>query len=357
MRELIDKLFRQQNLRRDEFRVLIDRRTQESADYLFEKARIRQQENFGHDIYLRGLIEFTNYCKNDCLYCGIRKSNTHAQRYRLSEEEIMDCAAKGYEYGFRTFVLQGGEDPYFTDDRICRIVSRLRRQFPDCAITLSIGEKPHESYQRYYDAGADRYLLRHETASPVLYRKLHPDCQTLENRIRCLYDLKDIGYQIGAGMMLETPYQTTEDLLDDLVFLKKLDPDMIGIGPFIPHKDTPFRDFPQGSLDLTLYMLGILRLMFPQGLIPATTALGTIDPLGREKGILAGANVVMPNLSPAPVRGKYLLYNNKICTGESSAQCYNCMASRLHTIGYKAVKSRGDSPRVAARQKDSLPQP
>ncbi len=350
MKELIDKLYKEKMLSREEFRLLLDGRSEETASYLFEKARIRQQENFGHDIYLRGLIEFTNYCKNDCLYCGIRRSNANAQRYRLSEEEILDCAEKGHAYGFRTFVLQGGEDPYFTDDRICRIVAKLREHFPDSAITLSIGEKPRQSYQRYFDAGADRYLLRHETASQALYKKLHPASQTLDNRIRCLYDLKDIGYQIGAGMMLETPYQTADDLLDDLFFLKELDPDMIGIGPFIPHKDTPFRDCRQGSLELTLYMLGILRLMFPQGLIPATTALGTIDPLGREKGILAGANVVMPNLSPTPVRGKYLLYNNKICTGESSAQCYNCMTVRLRSIGYQTVKSRGDSPRAAKRQ-------
>lgn len=230
MKELIDKLYKEKMLSREEFRLLLDGRSEETASYLFEKARIRQQENFGHDIYLRGLIEFTNYCKNDCLYCGIRRSNANAQRYRLSEEEILDCADKGHAYGFRTFVLQGGEDPYFTDDRICRIVAELREHFPDSAITLSIGEKPRKSYQRYFDAGADRYLLRHETASQALYKKLHPASQTLDNRIRCLYDLKDIGFQIGAGMMLETPYQTADDLLDDLFFLKELDPDMIEIG-------------------------------------------------------------------------------------------------------------------------------
>lgn len=344
MKQLIDKLFANKDLTREEFRTLIEQRTPESNAYLFEKARIRQKETFSNVVYLRGLIEFSNICQCDCKYCGIRKSNTQAQRYRLSKEDILFCCKLGYSFGFRTFVLQSGEDAYFTDEKICDILQTIKQLYPDVAITLSIGEKTRQQYQMYYDAGCDRYLLRHETASPSLYQKLHPKNQTLENRIRCLYDLKDIGYQVGAGMMLQAPYQTTDDLLDDLQFLKQLDPHMIGIGPFIPHHQTPFKDFPQGDLETTLFFIGVLRLMFPKANIPATTALGTIDKTGREQGILAGANVVMPNLSPTNVRGKYLLYDGKICTNDDAIMCNTCMTSKLNKIGYEVKKSRGDYP-------------
>ena len=342
--ERIDSLFLNGELPRDEYAPLIDERSPEDAEYLFTKARIRQQENFGKKVYLRGIIEFSSYCCRDCYYCGLRRSNEKAQRYRLSEEEIIERARFGYQLGFRTVVLQSGEDPAFTDDDICRIVRRIRTEMPDCAVTLSLGEKSRESYKRYFDAGADRYLLRHETASARLYSKLKPPQQTMENRMRCLCDLKDIGYQTGAGMMLQTPFQVTDDLVEDLLFLKKLQPEMIGIGPFIPHKDTPFRDYPQGTTELCLFMLGVLRLMFPGGLIPATTALGTIDPIGREKGILAGANVIMPTLTPQNVRGKYLLYNGKICTDEDADKCCGCIHRRIASIGYTAVDGRGDAP-------------
>ncbi len=345
-KELVDRLFEERTLRREDFRILLTDRNEITADYLFYKARIRQKEHFGNKIYLRGIIEFSNYCRCDCNYCGIRKSNPNVERYHMSREDIVRCAEIGHMHGFRTYVLQGGEDLSYSDDDICRIVSEIRTKFPDSAVTLSIGEKSRETYQKYFDAGAERYLLRHETAAPALYRSLHPENQTLENRIRCLYDLKDIGYQVGAGMMLQSPGQTVDDLITDLYFLKELQPDMIGCGPFIPHKDTQYRDEEAGSVELTLFMLGILRLMFPEGLLPSTTALGTVDPQGREKGILAGGNVIMPNLSPTEVRAKYMLYDNKICIGDDAIQCAGCMNRRMTGIGYEVVEDRGDAPRV-----------
>ncbi len=348
--ETIDRLFEEGTAGKEELKELIEGRNEAAAEYLFEKARIRQQEHFGKRIYLRGLIEFTNYCKNDCYYCGIRRGNRAAQRYRLTEDEILDCCRVGYDLGFRTFVLQGGEDPFFTTERLRRIVSSIKERWPDCALTLSVGERPYEDYLALRQAGADRYLLRHETADREHYRKLHPPEMSWEHRISCLRDLKQIGYQVGAGMMLQSPYQTTDHIVTDLEFLKELQPDMIGIGPFIPHKDTPFRDRTAGTAELTLFLIGILRLMLPQALIPATTALGTIDPRGREKGILAGANVIMPNLSPSGVRGKYLLYDGKICTGDEAAECHACLERRMKAIGYEIVVSRGDSPRAQAHR-------
>ncbi|MCR5230988.1 MAG: [FeFe] hydrogenase H-cluster radical SAM maturase HydE [Solobacterium sp.] len=342
--ELIDELFEKKNLSKEDFIFLINHRSEEAAQYLFEKAGIRRRENFGNGIYIRGIVEFSSYCRCDCFYCGLRRSNQHCERYRLSREDILQCCRSGYEYGFRTFVLQSGEDLTYSDDDICDIVRQIKQEMPDCAVTLSIGEKSFESYQKYYDAGADRYLLRHETASPELYKRLHPSGQTLENRIRCLYDLKKIGYQVGAGMMIQAPYQTAEDLAEDFVFLKQLEPDMIGVGPFIPHRDTPFRDFSAGSLELTLFVLGILRCMFPKVLLPSTTALGTIDPAGREKGVLAGGNVIMPNLSPQRVRGKYLLYNNKLTSSDDARGSVENLRNRMETIGCEVVISRGDAP-------------
>ena len=349
----IDALFTDGRLDRDELRRLLDAGA-DCDGYLFEKARVRQRESFGRAIYLRGLIEFTNYCRNDCCYCGIRRSNRNCERYRLSEEQILACCGQGYALGFRTFVLQGGEDMAYSDADICRVVAGIKERWPDCAVTLSIGERPKKSYRAWFDAGADRYLLRHETADPAHYARLHPPELSLKNRMRCLYDLREIGYQVGAGMMLGAPYQTTDNLVTDLRFLQELQPDMIGVGPFIPHRDTPFRDEPAGTLAQTLRMLGVLRLMFPEVLLPATTALGTIDPRGREKGILAGANVVMPNLSPADVRGKYLLYDGKICTGDEAAECRACLDGRIRAIGYEPVVSRGDAPRLqkAKTEKD-----
>lgn len=341
---LIDRLRDERALTRDEWISMFRFRTKEAAEYLFSQARSIQREHFGNRIYTRGLIEFTNYCKNDCYYCGIRRSNHAASRYRLSEEDILSCCADGYRLGFRTFVLQGGEDGFYSDDAICAIVRRIRGEFPDCAVTLSIGERSRESYQKYFDAGAERYLLRHETADPVHYRRLHPPELSGEYRKDCLRTLKEIGYQVGCGFMVGSPGQTAEELAEDMLFIRELEPHMVGIGPFIPHHDTPFAKEEGGTLELTLYCIGLLRLMLPQGLIPATTALGTISPIGRELGVKAGANVIMPNLSPVRVRKKYELYDNKICTGEEAAECRFCLDGRMRSIGYELSVSRGDHP-------------
>lgn len=343
MIHLIDKLEQVCSLSKEEWTTLIRGRTPEIAEYLFEKARKIRHKYYGHDIYIRGLIEFTNYCKNDCYYCGIRRSNPDANRYRLSEEQILDCCQKGHTLGFRTFVLQGGEDRHYTDELMADIVRAIRQDFPDCAITLSIGERSFESYQKLFDAGADRYLLRHETYDTQHYKMLHPESLSAQHRQQCLWDLKKIGYQVGTGFMVGSPYQTAENLADDMLFLKRLNPQMVGIGPFIPHHSTRFADYSAGTLELTLYMLGLLRLMLPKVLLPSTTALGTISPTGREQGILAGANVVMPNLSPTDVRKDYLLYDNKICTGDEAAECRYCMERRMNSIGYNIAVTRGDS--------------
>ncbi|MBQ8237952.1 MAG: [Oscillospiraceae bacterium] len=340
MSELIETLSAQRDLNDAQLKALLE--TDRMDEALFFNADQKRREIYGTDVYIRGLIEFTNYCQNNCYYCGIRRDNAKAARYRLSKKEILDCCAEGYALGFRTFVLQGGEDPYFTDARVCEIVSEIRSCYPNCAITLSIGEKSRESYQAFFDAGANRYLLRHETANEQHYRKLHPGSMSLQNRKRCLYDLKDIGYQVGSGFMVGSPYQTTENLIEDLRFLQELQPAMIEIGPYITHTETPFAAFASGSLALTLRLIAVLRLMFPYALIPATTALGTIHPQGRELGLKAGANVVMPNLSPVRVRKLYDLYDNKICTGEESAQCRGCLESRVRSAGYKIVTSIGN---------------
>lgn len=342
MRGLIDALRRERVLPRAELAGLIREISDGDMPYLFDAARETARSRFGNRIYTRGLIEFTNYCRCDCYYCGIRRSNRQAERYRLTQEEILACCRAGYALGFRTFVLQGGEDPYFTDERICRIVSAVKSAWPDCAVTLSIGEKEHSSYRLYRKAGADRYLLRHETASPAHYRRLHPPEQTPQRRRQCLWSLKELGYQVGAGFMVGSPYQTPENLADDLLFLHELSPQMAGIGPFIPHHQTPFSAFPAGTLRQTLLMVALTRLILPNALLPATTALGTIAPDGRERGVLAGANVVMPNLSPVGVRKQYALYDNKICTGDEAAECRACLQNRMRSIGYELAVDRGD---------------
>jgi biotin synthase len=312
------------------------------AEALFAAAREVRSVHYGRGVYFRGLIEFSNYCKNNCYYCGIREGNRRVERYRLSLEEILDCCRLGDLLGYRTFVLQSGEDPWFTDDRMAELVEAVRREFPDHAITLSIGERSRASYERLFRAGANRYLLRHETASEEHYRKLHPQSMSLGERKQCLWELKNIGYQIGAGFMVGTPYQTPENLLEDLRFLQELEPHMVGIGPFLPQGDTPFRDRPQGSFEQTLRMVALTRLLLPRALIPATTALGTISPLGREKGLMAGANVVMPNLSPVEVRKLYSLYDHKLCTGDEAAECRLCMEGRIRNFGFEPDMARGD---------------
>ena len=307
-----------------------------------EAVRLRKQY-YGDKVFTRGLIEFTNYCKNNCYYCGIRNGNRHVDRYRLTEDEILECCQMGYELGYHTFVLQGGEDPYYHDERMEHIIRAVKNQFPDCALTLSLGEKSYESYRRFREAGADRYLLRHETADETLYRSLHPSSMSLKARKQCLFDLKELGYQVGAGFMVGVPGQTLEHLAEDLVFLQELQPQMIGIGPFVPHHDTIYAEEKAGSVELTLFLLSVLRIMFPKVLLPATTALGTMDPRGREKGLAAGANVVMPNLSPVKNRKLYELYDNKICTGEEAAECRGCLGRRVASAGYRLVEDRGDA--------------
>lgn len=339
---LIDRLERERDLSDAEFAALIECSDPQTLEYLAQRARAVRDAHYGRKVYIRGLIEYSNYCKNDCLYCGIRRSNRNAERYRLSKEQILDCCRTGYALGFRTFVLQGGEDPYFTDERAASIVSAIRSEFPDCAITLSMGERGRESFQRLFDAGANRYLLRHETADCDHYARLHPAELTLQNRMQCLRDLKDIGYQTGTGMMVGSPFQTTDCLVRDLRFIQQLQPQMVGIGPFIPHHDTPFAQYPAGTARQTLTLLSMLRLMLPCALLPATTALGTIDGDGREKGMNAGCNVVMPNLSPRDCRSKYLLYDNKIATGDEAAESLNSLKKRMERAGYEVVTDRGD---------------
>lgn len=342
MTELVEKLYQNGDLSDDELLRLINSGDECSADLLKKYADQVRQRVYGKKVFLRGLIEISSYCKNDCLYCGIRRSNKNAQRYRLSHEDIMSCCENGYELGFRTFVLQGGEDGYFTDEILVPIIRDIREKYPDCAITLSLGERSYESYKRLKDAGADRYLLRHEAAAPELYSRLHPAEMSLENRKKCLYDLRELGYQVGAGFMVGAPGQQTADIIADLRFMQDLQPHMIGIGPFVPHHDTVFAEEKGGTLELTLKLLGIIRLMFPHVLLPATTALGTISPIGRELGLQTGCNVVMPNLSPVKVRKKYDLYDNKICTGEEAAECRGCLERRINSAGYVISGERGD---------------
>lgn len=339
--QLIDKLCKNSVLSSEEYLFLIKNR-EKCKKQLFENASAVRRQIYGDMIYIRGLIEFSNYCRNDCYYCGIRRSSKSARRYRLSEQEILECADYGYNLGFRTFVLQGGEDAFFTDERLCRIIRSLKTQHADCAVTLSLGERSFESYRALKDAGADRYLLRHETADSLHYSQLHPDSMRWENRINCLNHLKALGYQVGAGFMVGSPFQTPEHLSKELVFLKKLNPHMVGIGPFIPHKDTPFADKKQGSAELTLFMLALIRMTLPNVLLPATTALATADSFGHEKGILAGANVIMPNLSPLHARQKYTLYDNKIYTGDEAAQNINHLQKKINAIGCQIVTNRGD---------------
>jgi biotin synthase len=338
--ELIDKLASEHDLSDAEWKTLID------GDYdrqeLYRKADEIRRQHYGTDVYIRGLIEISSYCKNDCLYCGIRRSNSHAERYRLTRDEILECCERGYALGFRTYVLQGGEDAFFTTEYVAELATEIKKRYPDCALTLSLGEREREDYQTWFDAGADRYLLRHETASKAHYEKIHPPDLSYEHRMQCLRDLKEIGYQVGCGFMVESPYQTTDDLIADMRFIREFQPHMVGIGPFIPHHETPFADRGQGSLEKTLTMIALIRLTLPQALIPATTALGTIHPRGREMGLQAGGNVVMPNLSPVGVRKQYMLYDNKICTGDEAAECIACMTRRVGSVGYQIVTDRGD---------------
>lgn len=346
IRELIQQLEEERILPRKELTVLLEEHTPEDDRYLYERADRLRRLSFGNQIYIRGLIEFSSYCKNDCLYCGLRRSNSHAERYRLTSEEILDCCRVGYQLGFRTFVLQSGEDGWYTDRRMCDLIAAIKQEWPDCALTLSIGEKSRDSYQAYFGAGADRYLLRHETANACHYARLHPPEQTLASRMECLRSLKEIGYQTGCGFMVGSPGQTAAELADDLLFIHEFQPEMVGIGPFIPHHDTPFAHEAAGTVEQTLFCLALVRLILPGVLLPATTALGTIDPFGREKGIHAGANVIMPNLSPSDVRRKYMLYDNKISAGDEAAENLADLKARMEAIGCQIPVSRGDYRKI-----------
>ncbi len=326
----------------EDLRELLSTLAPTEEELLYESAREVRERWYGKDVYLRGLVEFTSWCRNDCYYCGLRRSNARAERYRLSERQVLSCCDQGYDLGFRTFVLQGGDDARCTDELVCGIVRQIRDRHPDCAVTLSIGERPRSSYEAYFAAGAERYLLRQETSNPAHYRMLHPPGLTIESRKRCLADLKDIGYQVGCGIMVGTPHQTWDHVVEDLLYMRGFQPHMVGIGPFIPHKDTPFRDEPRGTLGDTLHLLAVVRLMLPQVLLPATTALGTIDPQGRELGILAGANVLMPNLSPRDVRGKYLLYDGKARVADEAVACDLQLGRRIARMGYELAWGRGD---------------
>ncbi len=342
MNLLAEKLLRDGILTKAEFAELIGSFDDETSEYLAEKARGIRRQHYGCDVYVRGLIEFSNYCKNDCLYCGIRRSNRCAERYRLSKEDIMARCEEGHALGFRTFVLQSGEDPHFTPDRIADTVYSVKEKYPDCAVTLSVGEHSKTTYALWKNAGADRYLLRHETADSEHYSRLHPPEMTLESRKKCLYDLKSLGYQVGCGIMVGSPYQTPETIAEDLLFMKEFDPEMVGLGPFVPHHDTPFASESRGSLKLTLFLLSAVRIMLPRVLLPATTALGSIHPEGRELGMLAGANVCMPNLSPPDVKAKYSLYDGKLSSGSESAECLNELTLRMEKIGFRVISARGD---------------
>lgn len=340
--ELIEKLDTLHSLSLEEYAFLINCYSKENSLILAEKAVCARRKVYGNKVFIRGLIEVSNICKNDCIYCGIRRSNTSCERYRLDAEQILECCDEGYSLGFRTFVMQGGEDPFYDDDMLCGIIGEIKKRYPDCAVTLSMGERTKESYQRLYDSGADRYLLRHETADKEHYSKLHPQEMSFDFRMECLKNLRKIGFQTGCGFMVGSPYQTVECIAEDLKFIEEFQPDMCGIGPFIPHSATPFADMPAGSVDLTCYLLSIIRLIKPNILLPATTALGSLEKGGREKGILAGANVIMPNLSPMSERKKYALYNNKLSSGKESAQEIKNLAESMEAIGYRIVTERGD---------------
>ena len=340
--ELIKKLNIERNLSEKEWIQIFDTYDEEDLEYAMDMAHEITVARFGRKIYFRGIVEFTNVCRNDCYYCGIRAGNSNCQRYRLEKEDILKCCEDGYEHGFRTFVLQGGEDPHYTKEVMTDIVRAITERYPDCAVTMSIGELDRDFYQALYDAGARRFLLRHETADAAHYGILHPKEQTLSSRMRCLKDLKEIGFQTGCGIMIGSPGQTSEILAKDMMFMADFKPEMIGLGPFIPHKDTPFKNEPAGSVEKTLLVIALCRIMLTDALIPSTTALGTVEAEGRQKGVLAGCNVVMPNLSPMEVRKKYMLYDGKVGTDMSAEAGIRALRSQMEEIGYEVIVARGD---------------
>jgi biotin synthase len=348
--EIAEKLISENNLTEDELLTLIENIGGELRDRLYRAASRERDGVYGRLVFMRGLIEFSNHCKNDCLYCGLRRSNCGVHRYRLTPEQIIECCENGHEMGFRSFVLQSGEDSWYSDDVMCDTVREIRRRFPESAITLSVGEKSLDTYRCYFNAGADRYLLRHETADDKHYSQLHPSGMLLSTRMQCLKDLRSVGFQVGAGFMVGAPYQTARHLAKDLVFLKSFNPHMVGIGPFIPQSATPFAHEKAGTVQQTLDMVALTRLLLPEVLLPATTALGTLDLDGREYALNAGANVVMPNLSPKDTRKDYAIYDNKISTGEEAAETRFALEERLISAGYVPSYSRGDHSSYKQRE-------
>jgi biotin synthase len=343
VKKIIEKLYETNDASKEELLYLLDNIDENSKELLIKRAHETRMKYYGNKVYMRGLIELTSFCKKDCLYCGLRRHNKLADRYRLTLDEVLECVRKGDKLGYKTFVLQGGEDSYFTDEKMIEIIKAIKNEFPNNAITLSLGERSYESYKNLYDAGADRYLLRHESASKELYESIHPG-EPFEKRRKCLKDLKEIGYQAGAGFMVGIPGQTNEDLVNDLRFVKEFEPAMCGIGPFIPHKDTPLRDYDHGSLEKTVICLSIVRLLLPKLLLPATTALSSIDPNGRDEGLRAGGNVIMPNLSPMSVRKKYSLYDNKAYILDEDAEYRTMIGEKIKKAGFEVEETRGDNP-------------
>ncbi|MBQ9638511.1 MAG: [Bacteroidales bacterium] len=342
MHPAVDQLIASRSIDLDLLSTLLHSDSPQLRDALFAASRSETERVYGNEVFMRGLIEFSSYCRNDCLYCGLRRSHRELPRYRMTLEEILACCRLGYQFGMRTFVLQSGEDAWWTDERLCQVVASIRSEFADCAITLSVGERSRESYQRLFDSGANRYLLRHETADAAHYAQLHPSDMSFAHRIQCLHTLKEIGYQVGCGFMVGSPGQTDATLLQDLQFITSFRPHMVGIGPFVATQHTPFANEPNGEVELTLRLLAIIRLLHPTVLLPATTALGSLHPLGREQGIRAGANVVMPNLSPVENRKQYNIYDNKICLGDDVAHCRSCLERRIESVGRHLVVARGD---------------
>jgi biotin synthase len=342
VKNLIEKLNNTRCLEKDEYEYIIKNYSDNDFLYAKELAKKKRFEYYENKVYIRALIEISNYCKNNCLYCGLRRDNKKCTRYRLTKEQILSCCKESYDLGFRTFVMQGGEDAYFTDDVMCDIIYDIKKKYSDCAITLSLGERSKESYKRLFDAGADRYLLRHETADKTHYMKLHPKEMSFEKRMDCLKTLKKIGYQVGCGFMVGSPYQTMETIAEDLKFIETFSPQMCGIGPFIPHHATPFKEESVGSVDFTLFLMSVIRLIKPNILLPATTALGSLEKDGRERGIKAGANVIMPNVSPMSERKKYEIYDNKAFSGNESALEIEKIKKEMAVIGYEIVTDRGD---------------
>lgn len=345
---IINKLVTSHDATKEDLVFLLEKRAKldrELLKLLFDSARETASLYYDNKIYLRGLIEISSFCKNNCYYCGLRRSNKSAIRYRLSEEEILDCVSLGTEIGLKTFVLQGGEDDYWNVERLVPLIKKIKKIAPFSAVTLSLGEMPRESYRLLFEAGADRYLLRHEAISEKLYSKLHPAEMKLKTRIEALNNLKEIGYQVGSGFMVGRPFETAEDVADDLVFLKKFAPDMVGIGPFVKQADTPFGDRICGTSDDTIFLLAIIRLLLPNVLLPATTALATIDERGYERAILVGANVIMPNLTPQNARCSYKIYDGKANACDTVSQIDE-IKERLTKIGYAISHDRGDAKKI-----------